>query len=187
MLKRLLFTILIITFPFYLSAQVLEALSDDGGEEIEVAMLDDEYTYVSPNPLPNPIVERMSCFEVAYCVTPASVAYNFVIAMVTYNKERLLQLSSNNLKVTINEHYSEFSEFVDKRYNRRFWLPIPQGWEIAALYTQEEDYSSVRVYVNIVPSYELNQVRFQEIKCLQTMIKVILILENGKWVVNGFV
>lgn len=191
----------------------------------------------------NPTVTRISSGEIKECKTPSSVAYNFIIACLNKDKNRILSLSTSDFREMISADYNDFiSSFSNPENTKLYidsWLPIPEGCEIAVLYDQIDEYKietpeieiveepfieeSVeeleseeyvieeaveendiageidvaepastlvtyhKVYVNVVPSSEIDNVGFQDItRRFGTNVKVVVENIDGKWLVRGF-
>ena len=150
---------------------------------------------------PNPIVNRLSTQEVAQCKTPAAVAYNFVMAALDKDYDRMYSymikegreyLQYEMEKYEVNSLNALFS--LDGKLHIFRWLPaLDNGYEVAVLYVQDEgEYDGVtykKVYIGCVPSDQIGLAGFQDIKPYdnyETNVKVVVVSENGKWKVTGF-
>lgn len=150
---------------------------------------------------PNPIVNRLNAQEVAQCRTPAAVAYNFVMAALDKDYDRMysymakdgqeyLQYEMEKYEVTsLNALFS-----VEGKLHIFGWRPaLYNGYEIAVLYVQDEGESNgvpyKKVYIGCVPSSQIGVAGFQDIERYDgydTNVKVIVVSENGRWRVSGF-
>lgn len=146
---------------------------------------------------PNPTVTRISSQEISECKTPAGVAYNFVVACLNKDKQRIIALSTPEWQQLLRKDYASFiGQFSDPNYTKLYidsWLPVPSGCEIAVLYVQNENYSDIapgtlkKVYINVVPSREIGNTGFQDItRMFNTNVKVMVQNINGKWMASGF-
>lgn len=145
---------------------------------------------------PNPIVKRLSNQEVAECRTPAAVAYNFVIAMLNRNQERMIQLSEGEFNTVIRNRFDELMISLngDRKLDIFQWVPMKPGYEVAVLYVQSEDfYSNVpagtlkKVYIDCIPSSEIGNTGFQDVsRDMRTNVKVLVNNNKGRWLVEGF-
>lgn len=149
---------------------------------------------------PNPIVRRLSAQEVAQCTTPAAVAYNFVIAALGKDFDRMYSYMSKDGwqcmqhemdKYEVKSLKALFS--LDGKLHIFTWQPaLYQGYEVAVLYVQDEGmYDGVeykKVYIGCVPSSQIGVVGFQDIERYdnETNVKVLVVWEDGKWRVMGF-
>jgi len=150
---------------------------------------------------PNPIVNRLSAQEVAQCKTPASMAYNFVMAALDKDYDRMYSYMTTDGRQ--NMQY-EMEKYEVTSLNALFsmsgklhifgWIPaLYQGYEVAVLYVQDDGvYDGVtykKVYVGCVPSNQIGVAGFQDISTYdnyETNVKVVVVTENGKWRVAGF-
>lgn len=150
---------------------------------------------------PNPIVNRLSAQEVAQCSTPTAVAYNFVIAALEKDYDRMysymtkdgkeyLQYEMDRYEVTsLNALFS-----LEGKLHIFGWIPaLYEGYEVAVLYVQDDgkydDVTYKKIYIGCVPSSQIGVVGFQDIERYdnhETNVKVIVVTENGKWKVMGF-
>ena len=139
--------------------------------------------------------------EVAQCNTPASVAFNFVVAVLEKDYDRMYSYMSSE-----GPQYLQYDmdKYEVKSLNALFshegklhifgWQPaLYQGCEVAVLYVQDEGmYDGVeykKVYIGCVPSSQIGVAGFQDIdRCdnYETNVKVMVTQENGKWRVAGF-
>lgn len=150
---------------------------------------------------PNPIVNRLSAQEVAQCRTPAAVAYNFVMAALDKDYDRMysymakdgpeyLRYEMEKYEVTsLNALFS-----LEGKLHIFGWRPaLYDGYEVAVLYVQDEGetdgVSYRKVYIGCVPSSQIGIAGFQDIERYdryETNVKVIVVTENGRWRVLGF-
>ncbi len=118
---------------------------------------------------PNSIVNRLTALEVAQCRTPAAVAYNFIIAALVKDFDRMyaymtkdgrqyMQYEMDNHEVkSLNALFS-----LEGKLHIYSWLPaLYQGYEVAVLYVQDEStYNGVeykKVYVGCVSSSQMTK------------------------------
>lgn len=93
---------------------------------------------------PNPIVNRLSQQEILECVTPASIAYNYVIAILNKDYNRAMSYmdiqSAESWREAgvdaINELFS-----TPGKLNIHGWRPaLLNGYEVTIAYVQDEWY-----------------------------------------------
>ena len=145
---------------------------------------------------PNPIVQRLDNQEIAECRTPAAVAYNFVIAMLNKNQEKMIQLSEGEFNTVIRNRFDDLMNSLngDRKLDIFQWVPMKPGYEVAVLYVQSEDYASnipagtlKKVYIDCIPSSEIGNTGFQEVsRDMRTNVKVLVNNKKGRWLVEGF-
>jgi len=138
---------------------------------------------------PNPIVHRMSNQEIASCNTPSAVAYNFVIAMINKNQDKMIQLSEGEFNEVVRSRFDELISSLenDSKLNVYQWLPLRNGYEIAVLYEQEETPGVKKIYIDCIPSEQIGTTGFQDItRDMKTNVKVLVNNYNGRWLVEGF-
>ena len=146
---------------------------------------------------PNPIVTRLSTQEITECKTPAAVAYNYIIACLNKNRDKIMALSTPESQEYLADNYDEFiGMFSNPDYEKLYidsWIPVPAGCEIAVLYVQSENPSNYapgtlkKVYINVVPSREIGESGFQDItRMFNTNVKVMVENIYGRWMVAGF-
>ena len=150
----------------------------------------------------NSVVKRLSNEEISQDETPAAVSYNFVSAIFNSDRAKMLSYLTTDTKeqyenVRISEGYSNY-DFAfskpDSKLNIKGWktLIASGNYEIAVLFVQNEwfdEYGRVckKVYVDCVPSAEVNVKGFQDINRVSgTNVKVLVVNDNGKWKVIGF-
>ena len=94
--------------------------------------------------VPNPIVNRLSQQEILECVTPSSIAYNYVIAILNKDYNRAISYmdiqSAEPLREAgvdaINELFS-----TPGKLNIHGWRPaLLKGYEVTIAYVQDEWY-----------------------------------------------
>lgn len=149
----------------------------------------------------NPVVKRISSRELKSNKTPATVAYNFVKAILNSDTDRMLLYMDDESamefeKERLRNGYENYDPFFSKsgsKLNILGWKPyLADNCEVAVLYVQSEWYDArgrevKKVYVDCVPSLEVDHARFQEITTYGgTNVKVLVAKEDDKWVVLGF-
>lgn len=153
---------------------------------------------------PNPIVKRLSYEEITQSRTPYAVAYNYIMAILAEDYPKMLSYMSDEGKVSLGylmgeaerefgiQSYHDLYSWEGSKFDILSWKRCLQnGYEVTALYVQDEGIyegkEHMRVYIHCVPSDEINIRGFQDItRCNSTNPKVILVKENGKWMVLGF-
>lgn len=150
---------------------------------------------------PNPIVNRLSKEEIVECKTPASVAYNFINAILSkdFTKARLFMtpwlsdgFTDENIKRELANDgiYSliDFFSLPNGKYSVLTWRPaLENGWEIVVGYVQERGNNELAVYVLCCPTSEIGQVGFQDItRYGSPNIKVKVIKIGDEWKIDGF-
>ena len=137
----------------------------------------------------NPVVKRLSATEIASCNTPSAVAYNFVIAMINKNQDKMIQLSEGEFNEVVRSRFDELISSLenDSKLNVYQWLPLRNGYEIAVLYEQEETPGVKKIYIDCIPSEQIGTTGFQDItRDMKTNVKVLVNNYNGRWLVEGF-
>ena len=153
---------------------------------------------------PNPIVKRLSYEEITQSRTPSAVAYNYIMAILAEDYQKMLSYMSDDGKVSLGylmceadkeagiQSYHALYSFEGSKYNILAWLScIGNGYEVVPLYVQDmDDYydgkESLGVYIHCVPTNEIGVQGFQDItRCNEINPKVMLTKENGKWMVLG--
>ena len=166
-------------------AYMVDLLDDTAGlvEPVELFELEMPNGLTDDNYSPNPIVYRLDSQQIAECKTPASVAYNFVIAMMNKDQERMEQLSIGQFKEIIHNQFDTLisSLYYDEKLNVYQWLPIKYGYEIAVLYVQDENSLVKKVYIDCIPSREIDNVGFQDVsRDMHTNVKVLVNHDSGR-------
>lgn len=150
----------------------------------------------------NPLVKRISSEEIAQNKTPAAVAYNLVISIFNSDTRGIMENLTSDVadeweELRISEGYANFDSFFsgpEEKLNIKGWKEkLESGdYEIAVLFVQNEwfdKYGRVckKVYVDCVPSSEVNVMGFQDItRDTGTNVKVLVVDDNGKWKAIGF-
>lgn len=150
---------------------------------------------------PNPIVNRLNAQEVAQCKTPAAVAYNFVMAALDQDYDRMYSYMAKDGREYL-QHEMEKNEVtslnalfsLEGKLHIFGWRPaLYDGYEVAVLYVQDEgEYDGVeykKIYIGCVPSSQIGIAGFQDIERYdryETNVKVVVATENGRWKVLGF-
>lgn len=148
---------------------------------------------------PNPIVQRLSSYEIQQNNTPAAVAYNFVFLLALENWDATIPYYAPEVHSELNnlaEYRKKCVETFNNPSNTKLyikgWLPALFGqWEIAVLYVQDErcdNYGEIKkVYIGCVPTAQVGAVGFQDIQRYgNTNVKVMVMNCNGYWRVLGF-
>lgn len=149
---------------------------------------------------PNPIVQRLSDYEIQQNNTPAAVAYNFIFLLALENWDATIPYFTPERRSRFNnlaEYHKECEEAFNNPSREKLyikgWLPALLGqWEIAVLYVQDEGHDEYgremkKVYIGCVPSSQINNAGFQNIQRYgNTNVKVLVVNCNGHWRVNGF-
>lgn len=99
---------------------------------------------------PNPIVKRLSAIEKSQCVTPSSIAYNFVesilcrdieqmLSYADYNFTRIVIKEIQNNNLTSDQFFDKFySEKGGEKLNILGWIPaLASNYEVAIAYVQD--------------------------------------------------
>ncbi|MBQ7819476.1 MAG: hypothetical protein IJ341_07250 [Bacteroidales bacterium] len=102
---------------------------------------------------PNPIVKRLSQTEISQCLTPSSIAYNFIESILCRDLDRMLSYTDCDItKGIINEIQSKnltndlfftslFSEQGGQKLNILGWIPaLARNYEVAIAYVQDTWY-----------------------------------------------
>lgn len=102
---------------------------------------------------PNPIVYRLSSAEIAQCITPSAVAYNFIESILCRDYERMLSYVCYEYKKGIIQWIQEMNCSPDHFFARQFseqggeklnilgWIPaLAKNYEVAIAYVQDEWY-----------------------------------------------
>lgn len=139
----------------------------------------------------NPIVRQLGDLEKSEIYTPASVAYNFVQAILNEDMSTMLHLSTEQFKEIICYQYDDFITVMHQhgKLNLFGWKTLPKNYEIVPLLVQaeNEDSSVQKVYMACIPSSEINVKRFQNVtRDGETNVKVLVNNYSGHWLVDGF-
>lgn len=102
---------------------------------------------------PNPIVKRLSDKEITECKTPASIAYNFIEAILCRDFERMLSFADAEfawdiIRMVNENHLTEdmffvqnFSQQGGEKLNILGWIPaLLRSYEVVIAYVQDEWY-----------------------------------------------
>ena len=92
---------------------------------------------------PNPIVQRLSNYEIAECKTPAAVTYNFITAILQKDFDKMVSYMDPTVAPRITkESIRELEEmFSDGKLGMFQWFPALFGeYEVAIAYVQDEWY-----------------------------------------------
>ncbi len=139
----------------------------------------------------NPIVRQLDYMEKIEEYTPASVAYNFIQAIVNGDKLEMIHLSIGQFHDVICYQYDELIQIFHQpgKLNIFGWKKLPNDYEIVPLLVQaeNEDGSVQKVYMACIPSSEINVKRFQDVtRDGETNVKVLVNNYSGHWLVEGF-
>ncbi len=100
---------------------------------------------------PNPIVQRLSQQEIIQCVTPAAVAYNYVIAILNQDYYRAMsymapETASSWREAGVDALNERFS--TPGKLNIHGWRPaLLNGYEVTIAYVQDEWYYEENGYL----------------------------------------
>lgn len=102
---------------------------------------------------PNPIVKRLSNQEIAECITPSAIAYNFIESilcrdfyrMLSYTDEEFTKIiikEINDYNLTYDRFFTKFySSEGGEKLNILGWIPaLSRNYEVAVAYEQDEWY-----------------------------------------------
>lgn len=146
----------------------------------------------------NPIVTRITEQEIAACETPSSVAYNVVMAILNKDWVKLESLMEYKYFLDVKaqhitaEDYENAFSVPGSKLNILGWIPaLIRDYEVAVLYVQDEGTHSgrpcLKVYIDCVPSSEVNRVGFQDItRDNGTNVKPLVVWDGEAWKFVGF-
>lgn len=102
---------------------------------------------------PNPIVKRLSAYEIARCATPEAVAYNFIESILCRDFYRMLSYAdaefTRNIMAEVNDNNLTYDLFFIKYFSKSGgekldilgWIPaLARDYEVAIAYVQDEWY-----------------------------------------------
>lgn len=201
-LKLIFSFILMLTWSNSIFSQTICNTLEDPGEIIdELVFIPEELIEKKVSDIPfvgfnatgdiNPIVRQLDDVEKIEEYTPASVAYNFIQAIINGDKSEMIHLSIGQFQDVICNQYDELIQSLHQhgKLNIFGWKKLPNDYEIVPLLVQaENEYGSVqKVYIACIPSLEINVKGFLDVtRDGETNVKVLVNNNSGHWLVEGF-
>lgn len=142
----------------------------------------------------NPIIRRLNPAEKDAIITPASVAYNFVMACLQHNRKKMHSLSTGDLKLSISNFYPSVIKLFtnNPKLNIFDWNSCPINYEITPLVVEDVFYDNTNIkshkiiHIDCIPSQEIDNTRFHNVTRSSINIRILVNNNSGHWLVESF-